>query len=99
MFQDALLVTTESNFENIWINSLCTVQGDIDDGKHEAPLMCEVYQMPIATYLLLLLRTGEAGFMLRQRRLDLALVFAKLQWKNSRVSGYNASRATRTALL
>jgi hypothetical protein len=42
-FMDAIVATRILGFQYIWIDSLCIKQGDINDWKHEAELMEQVY--------------------------------------------------------
>jgi hypothetical protein len=42
-FKDAIVATRILGFQYIWIDSLCIKQGDMNDWKHEAELMEQVY--------------------------------------------------------
>ncbi|KAK9419532.1 putative Heterokaryon incompatibility domain-containing protein [Seiridium unicorne] len=43
-FQDAFLLCAELGVEYIWIDSLCIIQDDSADWRHEAAIMCRVYE-------------------------------------------------------
>jgi hypothetical protein len=42
-FRDAVYVSKRLGLEYLWIDSLCIVQGDIEDWRQEAALMSSVY--------------------------------------------------------
>lgn len=48
-FQDAIFAARKLGFRYIWIDSLCIIQGSIEDWRHEAPLMNKVYRNALLT--------------------------------------------------
>lgn len=42
-FQDAIFLTQKFGFQYLWIDSLCIVQDDANDWRHESSLMTSVY--------------------------------------------------------
>ncbi|KAJ8106723.1 hypothetical protein OPT61_g9350 [Boeremia exigua] len=42
-FQDAIDITSGLGIRHIWIDSLCIIQDDLDDWRHEGSRMCDIY--------------------------------------------------------
>ncbi|KAL2214640.1 HET-domain-containing protein, partial [Sarocladium strictum] len=63
-FQDAIVVTQNLGLRYIWIDSLCIIQDDEDDWRHEAALMADVYKHGTCNLSASSAPNGLAGFFL-----------------------------------
>ncbi|KAF9735728.1 hypothetical protein PMIN06_010116 [Paraphaeosphaeria minitans] len=69
-FQDALFATETMGFQYIWIDSLCIIPDDLDDWKHEAQVMHNVYRNCACMVSASAFAHGAEGFILNKRRID-----------------------------
>jgi hypothetical protein len=70
-FQDAFFATVTMGFQYIWIDCLCIIQDDLEDWKHEAQLMHDVYRNCTCMVSASSFADGREGFILHERRIDL----------------------------
>jgi len=61
-FQDAVTVTQNLGYSNLWIDSLCIIQGDKEDWKAEAPRMAVVYGNAVCTLAAVDASDNDGGF-------------------------------------
>ncbi|OCK76846.1 HET-domain-containing protein [Lepidopterella palustris CBS 459.81] len=64
-FQDAIFVTRSLSIRYLWIDSLCIIQDDDDDWKHEAERMSTVFQDAYCTIAASGAVDGSVGLFLR----------------------------------
>lgn len=50
-FRDAVIVTRELGIRDLWIDSLCIVQDDLDDWRKESAEMGRIYGMSFLTII------------------------------------------------
>ena len=66
-FQDAVRVTRELGIEYLWIDSLCIIQWNAEDWKHEADRMEDVFASAYCTIAATSAVDSNAGFLARNR--------------------------------
>jgi hypothetical protein len=64
-FQDAVRVTRELGIEYLWIDSLCIIQWNAEDWKHEAGRMEDVFASAYCTIAATSAADSKAGFLAR----------------------------------
>lgn len=64
-FQDAVRVTRELGIDYLWIDSLCIIQWNADDWKHEAGRMEDVFASAYCTIAATSAVDSKAGFLAR----------------------------------
>jgi hypothetical protein len=69
-FRDAVRVTRELNVEYLWIDSLCIIQWNTEDWKHEAGRMEDVFASAYCTIAATSAVDSNAGFLDRDRSAD-----------------------------
>jgi hypothetical protein len=69
-FQDAVRVTRELRIEYLWIDSLCIIQWNLEDWKHEANLMEGVFASAYCTISATSAADSNAGFLARDGSAD-----------------------------
>ncbi|KAJ4985521.1 hypothetical protein SVAN01_08992 [Stagonosporopsis vannaccii] len=60
-FQDAVNITSRLGIKYIWIDSLCILQDDLNDWRHEGGKMCDVYSNSYLTIAASKSKDGSGG--------------------------------------
>ncbi|KAF5013260.1 hypothetical protein FDECE_735 [Fusarium decemcellulare] len=70
-FYDAVVVTRKLGYQYLWIDSLCIIQGNIDDWIKEGSQMCSIYENSLLTLAAASSSSGHGGLFYQSPRLQL----------------------------
>ncbi|KAF4459406.1 family Taurine catabolism dioxygenase [Fusarium albosuccineum] len=70
-FHDAVVVTRKLGYQYLWVDSLCIIQGNIDDWIKEGSQMCSIYENSLLTLAAASSSSGHGGLFYQSPRLQL----------------------------
>jgi hypothetical protein len=82
-FLDAIQITKSLNLSYLWIDSLCIVQDDPEDWRHEAALMSDIYGHSSINIAAADAENGKIGCFFRRNSRDITPLRIKLVKQNS----------------